>query len=244
MKAISILSVAALVAGCASAGSAQTVYSGNIVGYINLPFYAGTNYFASQLANSDNSLDTIFYPGVVPEGATFTELDSTTHEFLPTSTYDTATGWSINYTLAFGQGGWLDTPLLFTNTFTGSVWPGYSPLSSQPFTPPLVTASGTQFLSCFLPIDATFYDVVGRDPLNGESVTTLDAATQTCTTTTFDNGAWDNGAPDLDVGEAAFFNLSSVVPVPEPSATCLAATGALIFIGLSCFRRLTQRRSA
>lgn len=241
MKIAKILSLTALVGGCVSAAYAQ-VYSQNIVGYINLPFCGGTNYFANQLDNGyGNTLDTIFNTGVVPEGATFTEWNPATQQFFPTSTYDTVNGWSINYTLTFGQGGWLDTSTLFTNTFTGSVWSGYD-ATTESFTPPLVTGTGLQFLSCYVPVgDATFYDVVGRDPLNGDSVTLLDAATQAYTTTTFDNGAWNNGAPSLNVGESAFFNL---VPVPEPSATALAASGAAMVLALAGFRRLAKRGRA
>ena len=56
------------------------------------------------------------------------------------------------------------------------VWSGF--IENPPFAPPQV-GSGTLFLSCVIPIgDATFGDVVGRDPMNGESVAMLDAATQ------------------------------------------------------------------
>lgn len=245
MKAAKILSLTALVAGCASVAYSQ-VYSQNIVGYNNQSFYAGDNYFANQLSTGDNSLDTIF-TDAVPQGATFTEWDSTAQQFLPVSTY-TGTSWSINYSLTYGQGGLLDTPSGFVNTFTGSVWLGFSAASGS-FTPPLVTGAGLQFLSSYVPVEASFYDVVGRDPANGEAVTLLDAATQTYTTTTFNNGAWDNGAPELGVGEAAFFNLDSVtgsnlLSIPEPSEISLAATGAMFILALTGFRRFAQRRQA
>jgi hypothetical protein len=245
MKAAKILSLTALVAGCASAAYSQ-VYSQNIVGYINQSFYAGDNYFANQLSTGDNSLDTIF-TGAVPQGATFTEWDPTAQQFLPISTF-TGTSWSINYSLTYGQGGLLDTPSGFVNTFTGGVWSGFS-ATTQSFTPPLVTGTGSQLLSCYVPITATFYDVIGRGPANGESVTTLAAATQTYTTTTFSNGVWDNGAPELGVGEAAFFNLDVATPanllsIPEPSVTSLAAVGAVTLLAFSTLRRLAKAHRA
>jgi hypothetical protein len=81
-------------------------------------------------------------------------------------------------------------------------------------------------LSCYIPIpDATFYDVVGRDPVDGDSVTLLDAATQTYTTTTFEDGSWNNGDPSLDVGESAFFNLEAV---PEPGVYGLIGVGIIV----------------
>ena len=225
MKTSLLLALA--VVGAVSIARGQM--SQNIVGYINQAFYPGDNYIANQLANGDNTLDTIFQPGV-PEGATFAPWDPVNHDYLPTSTYDVSTGWSINYTFGYGQGALFYDPqslVTFTNTFVGSVWPGF--VENQTFVPPVVTATGDQLLSCVIPIDASFYDVIGRDPLNGESVTMLDAVTQTYTTTTFENGVWNNGDPSLAVGESAMFDL---LPVPEPGIYGLAAMGVVVLAGM------------
>ncbi len=232
MKIANYLCSVAFVVAVVSANG--QVYSANIVGYYNLPFYAGDNLIANQLDAGtvpDNALNTVFQPGVVPEGATFTEWDPATQQYLPASVYDTVNGWSINYTLGFGQGGLLNSPSSFVNTFVGSVWSGYDPITGL-WLPPLVTGSGSQLLSCYVPIaDATFYDVVGRDPQNGESVTWLNAASQVYTTSTFENGAWNNGIPALNLGQSAVFNLQ---PVPEPAVHNL--------IGASIFLLATGRR--
>lgn len=161
MKLPKILPLA-FVAGAVAFRTQAQVYSQNIVGYENIPIYAGANYIADQFDNgSGNLLDDIFQPGIVPEGATFTEWDPLTRQDLPTSTYDTVTGWSINYGLPLGEGGLLSSPLIFTNAFVGSVWPGFNP-PNGPFVPPLVTGTGSLMLSCVIPIvDATFYDVAG-----------------------------------------------------------------------------------
>ena len=229
MKIAKVLALSVLV-GLATSAHCQT-YSQNIVGYINQTLYTGNNYMANQLSNSNNTLNAIFAPGVVPEGTTFTEWNPATDQFLPNSVYDTTTGWSIDYTLTYGQGGLLDTPTTFVNTFVGSVWSGFN-LDST-FVPPQV-GSGTLLLSCWVPIgDATFYDVVGRNPLNSESVTFLDAATQTYTTTTFEDGIWSNGAPLLNVGEAAFFSLEPVImPVPEPATYGLLGVGLTVLMAV------------
>lgn len=235
MKIAKILALPVFV-GMVTSAHCQTIYSQNIVGYINQTLYAGNNYMANQLDNSSDTLSSIFQAGVIPAGTTFTEWDSSANQFLPTSVYDTTTGWSINYSLTYGQGGLLDTPTTFVNTFTGSVWPGFQG-PNEPFVPPPV-GSGSLFLSCVIPIgDATFYDVVGRNPLNSESVTILDAATQTYTTTTFEDGVWSNGAPTLDVGEAAFFNLEPVLmPIPEPATYGLMGVGfAMLLMGRRYF---------
>ena len=240
MKYGKILALSLVVGATVSVAHAQ-VYSQNIVGYINQPFYVGDNFIANQLGASDNTLNTIFTPGTVPEGATFTEWNPATQQYLPTSTYDTVNGWSINYALTYGQGGLLYSPAAFNNTFTGEVWPDFNPNAT--FVPPQVTGAGSLLLSCVIPInDATFYDVVGRDPRNGESVTLLDAATQTYTTTTFEDGAWNNGDPALNVGESAMFDLESyiVAEVPEPAACTVLATGLAMVIAA----RITAKKRA
>jgi len=221
MKLVKYLSLVFFVGVGVSANS--QIFSSNVVGYINQPLYAGDNLIANQLSFSNNTLNAIFQPGV-PEGATFTGWNPSSQQYLPTSVYDINTGWSINYELDFGQGGLFHSPVTFTNTFAGSVWPGYDGV--DPFVPPLVTDSGTLLLACYIPIaPATFFDVVGRDPQNGESVTLLDAVSQISTTTTFENGVWDNGTPTLNVGQSAFFNLE---PVPEPAVYNLVGAGLLL----------------
>ena len=217
-----------LLAGLSVSAPAQ-VSSQNIVGYIHLNLYAGNNLVANPLASSDNTLNTIFQPGV-PQGSTFTEWDPGTQQYLPPSVYDSVSGWSINYTWGYGQGGLFHTPTTFQNTLVGTVWPGFS--LNSPFVPPLVPNRGAQLLDCLIPVAATFYDVMGREPQNGDSVTTLDGATQTTKTTEFDNGTWNNGVPQLAVGEAAYFDSGyhynpAVVAAPEPAAWGLAGAGLL-----------------
>jgi hypothetical protein len=50
---------------------------------------------------------------------------------------------------------------------------------------------------------------------------------QIYTTTTFQNGVWDNGVPTLNVGQAAFFNLE---PVPEPAVYNLFGASLLFAV--------------
>lgn len=207
------------------------VFSQNIVGYINLELYAGNNWVGNPLASSDDTLATIFQPGV-PEGTSFAEWNPATQQYLPPSVYDTTTGWSINYSWGYGQGGLLNTPSPFLNTFVGTVWPGLD--INGPFIPPLVTG-GAQLLACVIPIQATFYDVMGRDPQNGDSVTTLDGPSQSTTTTVFENGLWSEGIPLLNVGQAAIFGNSAsynpdVPPAPEPGGLQLAGIGLVMIL--------------
>ena len=153
--------------------------------------------------------------------------------------------WSINYDLAPGVGAKITAPTSFTTLFTGCVvqpkWyadppvpGGFDPNTGEwDVEPP--GGAGTYLLSFVwpsaLPVTdpqqdgfpatlSTFEAVVGRDPLPGESVTRLDPNTEQSFTTTCEGGTtWSNGAPALNVGEAAFFTL-----VPEPGTLALLAT--------------------
>jgi len=204
------------------------VFSQNIVGYYLLPIYAGDNYVANQFTNTDVSLNYIFTNGT-PQGSSLIKWDIASGQYLPVSTYDTNSGWSINYTLSLGEGAIFHSPTLFTNVFSGTVWPGLDLFG--PFVPPVVQNGG--LLSCVVPFtNATFFDVIGRDPLTGESVTLLDALTQSSTTTTFDGESWNNGDPLLGIGQSAFYNLNSPDPVPEPNPCALLGVGTVLFAAL------------
>ncbi len=127
--------------------------------------------------------------------------------------------------LAFAQLTWRES-LRDIDTLVGSIWSGLNVTGS--YNPPLVSIYGTLLLSCYVPINsATFFDVVGRDPQNGESVTSLNASSQILNTTTFQNGSWNNGIPLLNVGQSAFFNLAAV---PEPEVLSLFGAGAVLLM--------------
>ena len=231
-----IASFSALAAMAMSAWS-QNVYSLNGVGYINLTIYAGDNLIANQLSESpDNTLNTIFAntAGVL-SGSTFSEWNPAANQLLPLSVFD-GTSWSINYCLSpNGVGGVLDSPANTAVTLVGDIvnfdiTPGGG--GGYTFVPP-ARGPGTCLLSVAAPlVGATFEQVIGSDPIAGDSVETLDAGTQTYTTTTFNGTAWDDGAPSLAIDEAAYFTL-----VPEPSTFALAGLGAGIL--LMCKRKKT-----
>jgi hypothetical protein len=89
------------------------------------------------------------------------------------------------------------------------------------------------------PIMASFTNVVGRAPLDGESVRILDETNQIYSVTTFrQSSGWDNGEPMLAVGQAAFFSL-----VPEPSTVQLAVLGAAALMLSRRFTFMTQARA-
>jgi hypothetical protein len=222
----------------------------NFVGYANLQFQPGDNWFGNPLGAGANSLSSLIT--IAPAGTTVSLWNSAANQYLPTVTWN-GSAWSADLTLNPGTGALLHTPSFFTNTFVGDVlnFDG-SPFTSAGFTepPPFPGPNGLYLFSSKAPVALaghTFfpgdghYDVfeaiIGRAPHNGEQVTTLDASSQTYTTTTFLGGVWDNGDPSLQLGGAAMFNLGPVI-VPEPSALGLVVAG-IGMIGITrCGRRL------
>jgi hypothetical protein len=221
-----------------STSAFSQVYSGNVVGYINLPIYAGDNLIANQLDNNGtNNLNSILSGyGNVPDGATFTKWDSTANTYLPLSVFSSANGlWSINYNLTFGEGGILHSPTRWTNTFVGNVG-NYTNLLPDLFPGGIAWnpdyADGLHLISCPVPlagpISSMFMNVTARLPQDGEWVRILDPATQSYTLTTFHTGTgWDNGDPALSGGQSAWFNLGPV-PIPEPSTLALVGLGTVL----------------
>jgi hypothetical protein len=232
MKTLRFFSLAALtfvLPFCAPVHATQ-IYSVNIVGYVNRPFAPGSHLFGNPLHHDSNALSLIM--PTAPDGATVTLWDQRNEQFLPDSTYVAGSGWTINYVLDVGMGALLTTPMTFTNTFVGEVLqgPDTTPADFDPPLPP-VLGPGIHLLSSLAPMsDRTFEDMIGRSPTEGEFVRMLNSGTQLYTTSTFTGGAWDNGDPVLQIGQAAFFGLNgrSMRPiwVPEPSSFTFLLIGA------------------
>ncbi len=236
----SALRIAALLL-CSIAASAQSqVFTLNVVGYINLSISPGNNLIANQLDDlNGNRLDSVLTNTVI-NGSTFTKWDSAANAFLPASIYDASSRlWSINYSFDLLEGGLLNSPSPNITTFVGQVDQSYYVVDGAGFNYAAYPtyAPGLHLIACPAPLVANFMNVVGRAPLDGEWVQTLNPLTQIETLTTFNglSGTWDNGTPSLAVGQSAFFNL-----VPEPSALALASLGAtLAFVA----RRRSSSRS-
>ena len=235
---------------------AQTPEARAAIGFANTTFQPGANLFGNPFNASVNNLNTLF--PTAPDGTIVSLWDAPSQQFSQSSVF-TAGAWTINLTLAPGTGAALTTPSSFVNTFVGEVLNA----SGGPLTgtgtgidirPPSAFGGpdGLYLFSSMLPATYPFtsdpsstppnttfnsFDlIIGRAPTAGESVTRLDRTTQTYFITTFDGVDWDNGAPGLGVGEAAFFNIGPVT-VPEPSAFALCALGILGVLGARWWRR-------
>ncbi|MDB6125981.1 MAG: hypothetical protein JWQ71_4974 [Pedosphaera sp.] len=215
--------------------SAQhNVYSSTVVGYINKGYSATDYLIGNPLYSTDNTINNLFQS--VPDGSTLTKWDRTTHQFLPTSEFSSEKGWSINYDLSPTEGALFHPAAAMTNTFTGEVPFGEGPIYQYP-----TLGDGLFLLSCSIPIaNASFYQVIGRAPAEGESVTLLDSLSHNYYTTIFRSGDWDNGIPVLGIGEAGFFALGpdALTLVPEPATYVLLTLGLVAF---NLHRRLRRR---
>jgi hypothetical protein len=213
-----------------------TVYAP--VGYFNYVFQGGAggnNLFGNPLHNQHYFLSEIIsHP---PEGATVSLWSASLNVYTSSSTFSGG-AWSVDLTLPPGQGAKLTTFTTFTNTFVGQILnPDGSPWGDDPMPlpAPFSGPNGVYLLSSKLPATLsgnTLFDyILGRPPKEGEQFTRLDVLTQTYLTTTFLSGAWNNGNPVLQVGEAGFFNV-----VPEPSTVTLTLVG-LFLTGLVAYRQ-------
>jgi hypothetical protein len=220
-----------------------------VVGYVNSVYGIGDTLIANPLEGEDtnavvdNTLDNVM--PTAPMGATISLWNPSADQFTTASTFGSS-GWSVDLTLAPGTGALLYTPALFTNTWVGVVlnFDG-SVFQGTLTTPPRFTgANGVYLRSSAAPVELTgtnvFLDILGRGPLNGEQVITMNSQGQE-SATTFENGLWSNGMPDVQIGHSAFLNVG---PVPEPSSARLGMIGAAALLGAWFSRRQNKRRAA
>ena len=107
-------------AGIASSLAQGTVYSVNAVGYVNLVVPVGLSMVANPLdAGSNNTLGSLF-PNV-PNFSNFYKFTGTSFDI---ATFAFGAWDKPNITLNPGEGGFIGTTTLFTNTFVGEVKQG------------------------------------------------------------------------------------------------------------------------
>jgi len=205
------------------------------VGYVNVHIYAGDNLIANMLNSApDNTLDNVLQGGVLT-GSTFTEWNPVSDQLLPVSVFN-GTSWSINYNLSLNEtGGVLHSPGNTTVTFVGQMLNYDLNAGKSTYVPPTYNP-GTYLLGYPVPVStASFQDIIGRNPQQGDAVTLLNATTQTYTTTTFLDGTWNHGVPSIPIGQAGYFDLA----IPEPSSCAVLCAGVMVFI---ISRRFLGRR--
>jgi hypothetical protein len=198
MRTKTLLLTAALSAAGLATSMAQTVYSVNAVGYVNLKIPAGFSIVANPLNNtgSGNNVTNLF--AAAPEGTTVYKYSGT----YQTSNLDFGDWSNKGITVNPGEAVFVKIPTggTYTNTFVGDVMSGN--LTNN-------IPTGFSIRSSQVPQAGLLETDLKFSPRDGDEVYQFDATTQKyLTTRIYDFGAW-NVQPTIAVGEGFFLKNSS-----------------------------------
>jgi hypothetical protein len=190
-----LLTAAVLAAGIISSfAQSSNVYSVNIVGYVNKPCPSGLSIIANPL-NSSNLLSTIM--SAPPDFSQVLRWNG--------SDFDIATFflgvWDVDLTLAPGEGFFINASSAFTNTFVGDALTGDR-------TNNLV--AGLNMKSSIIPIGGNA-DTLGLTAAlsDFDQVLLFNNSINDYVIYTYFLGAWDLGAPPINVADGFFVSSSA-----------------------------------
>jgi glyoxylate utilization-related uncharacterized protein len=120
MRTKTLLLTAAVFAAGLGASMAQSVYSVNAVGYVNLSLPAGFSLIANPLQGTNDQLSTVI--PTAPDGAQVLTWDAAQQRFNSASVFDgDVNQWFPNGTMSVGKGAFIFLPSAATITFVGEV---------------------------------------------------------------------------------------------------------------------------
>jgi hypothetical protein len=119
MRTKTLLLTAAVVAVGFTAATAQSVYSVNAVGYVNLSLGSGFTLISNPLNGTNNLLSTVL--PAPPDGTQLLKWNSAQQRFYDASQYFDGLGWIPDDTLAPGEGAFINLTDPTTITFVGEV---------------------------------------------------------------------------------------------------------------------------
>jgi hypothetical protein len=198
MRTKTLLITAALSAAGVIASNAQTVYSANAVGFVNVPLVEGFNLVANPLDNTtDNTIGTLF--DGAPNFTVIYKWDAAG------GTYDQNTfafgGWSDPaMTFAPGEGAFVNIPAggAYTQTFVGEVMQGDLEIG---------VPAGFEIRSSMVPQTGLIQtDLAWPEPGLGDLIYTWNSGTQQWEQASYAFGSWSPAEPTIEVGEAFFSN--------------------------------------
>lgn len=202
MRTKTTLAAAAILAAGLASSMAQNVYSLNVVGYVNVNYKAGFNAAANPLVGSpDNTLNTVLSGANVPDNTTLFTWDTTLQDFSPVlPVYVASSGtWSVNSTIAQGQGIFLLAPADFTHTFVGEVKQGSTTTQIVP---------GFNAIASPVPIGGNLATVLAQlTPTDNDNAFQWNTTTQdfgTISTYVASSSSW-SPAGNFAVGEGIFY---------------------------------------
>lgn len=192
MRTKTLLLTAAMAAGAALSGMAQTVYSVNAVGYVNLAIPQGWSMIANPLNTTNNTIEALFSAATTPEETTIYKWDGTKY----VSTTAEFGDWSQKgITLNPGEGCFMNAKSAFTNTFVGEVMQGA--LSNA-------LPVGFSIRGSMVPQAGTATEL-GLTASVAEEDTIYQWTGATYKSATYEFGAW-SVEPNIKVGEAFWMN--------------------------------------
>jgi hypothetical protein len=200
MKAKAIFAAGLVMAAAVAQSSAQTVYSVNAVGFVNVNFPPGFTLASNPLEGATNTVPALF-PSV-PNGTSVFKFDSGTGSYVG-STFLFGSWNNPSMTLVPGEGFFFRNPgvTTLTNTFVGNVKQGT-------LTTPL--AAGFTLVGSQVPQSGLVTTDLGLPIGNAESVFKFDTVTQSYTGGSFLFGSWTGGVePTVGVGEGFFVKKNS-----------------------------------
>ena len=195
MKTKSILAAGLVLAAAAASSFAQTVYSVNAVGFVNVNFPPGFTLASNPLDGTANTVSALF-PSV-PNGTSVFKFDSLTGSYTG-STFLFGNWNNPTMPLVPGEGFFFKNPTAttITNTFVGNVKQGT-------LTTPL--SAGFTLVGSQVPQSGLVATDLGLPIGNAESVFKFDTTTQAYTGGSFLFGNWSGGIePTIGVGEGFF----------------------------------------
>jgi len=207
MRAKTLLLTAALSAVSIAAAVAQTVYSVNAVGYVNVTVPAGKFALLNNPLNQPTNSLAAVLPSV-PNNTVVYVFDPTTGTFTQTTLRaGTWTGAGASATLNPGQGFFIKNAGTsdMTVTFVGEVPQGTNLTINFP-------KAGFYLVGSIVPQAGAVQTVLGLPAVNGDKLYQFNPATQLYTTYTKRTGTtWTGGTgePNIGVAEAFFYQASA-----------------------------------
>jgi len=196
MKTKALLLAGLVTLAGVAASEAQTVYSVNAVGFVNVNVPPGFSMIANPLLGADSKIPTLF--AGVPNGTSIYKFNANTGNYVINNYFF---GWGDpNMTLSPGEGAFIFNPnaSAMTITFTGEVMQG---ALSNPI------SAGFSILSSQVPQSGQLDTALGFPVSNGDSIYKYNNATGAYEISNYFFG-W-NTPPVVNVGESFFAFKSS-----------------------------------
>ena len=203
MKTKALLAAGLMMAASAASASAQTVYSVNAVGFVNVTCPPGFSLIANPLAAATNTVAALF-PNAA-SGTTVYKFNPATGGFISTTFSSFLGDWTDpTVTLVPGEGFFYKNPAgtAVTNTFVGNVQQGT-----------LITSLGSGFtlVSSQVPQQGLVSTDLGMPNDAGTTVFTYDNAGNAYSSFSFSSflGGWAPSEPTIGVGQGFFVKRSA-----------------------------------